>query len=98
MLVRKFCFVALTLTLVPTLACKKKSNTTEQNQSNTMGSPPPAVPSSAGSDTNPNAPNPSGAEPGTPMSPPAMGSGAPVVGDAGVDAGPGSAGSAGSKR
>lgn len=78
--------VALALTLC--VACKTKSNTTEQNQPTSVGAPPSAVPE--GSGTDPNKPSPTGAELGTPMGSASPGPGAGPVPplDAGVDAQP----------
>ena len=75
--------VAMALAVTPGIGCKTRSNTTEQNQSNSLsGSPPP---SAAGSDTNPNLPNPTNAATGEPMGPPRTGVAGPgVTIDAGV--------------
>jgi hypothetical protein len=92
MFVKKVCFVALALSLTPSLGCRKKSNTTEQDQSNTTGAPAGGATTGVGSDTNPHAPNPSGAVPGTPMGPASAGPGVGAASDAGVDGGAGAAG------
>ncbi len=83
---RQRLIVALALGLC--VACKSRSNTTEQNQPTSLGPAPKAV--QEGSGTDPNKPNPVGAEPGTPMGSASAGPGAgtaPPI-DAGVDAKP----------
>lgn len=83
---RRAVTVALALTLLA--ACKGKSNTTEQNQPTSIGPPPTAAPE--GSGTDPNKPNPVGAEPGTPMGSASAGPGAGTAPplDGGIDASP----------
>lgn len=81
--------VALALTLAPT-GCKTRSNTVEQQQSNSTNAVP--VPATPGTDTNPHMPNPTGTRPGTPMTvttiePSGTGTVGAGVLDAGVSAG-----------
>jgi hypothetical protein len=71
--------VAVALTLAPSIGCKKKSNTTEQTQSEGSAAAPGAAPGTSGSDTDPNQPNPTGAATGQPMGSAAVAPGAPTA-------------------